>query len=81
MKTKIDIFTAVEKADPHGIAIECLILAEEEYMRGEVDPESESEFTQMCYKDDDGNWRVTDSKRIYKSFEELCVDYPEFEEC
>lgn len=80
MRTKMDIFSAVEKADPHGIAVECLILAEEEYMRGDFEQE-EPDITQMCYKDDDGNWRITDSKMVYKSFDDLCKDHPEFEGC
>lgn len=34
-------------------------------------------FTAMAYKDDFGNWRVTDSNEVFSTWEEMAKKYPE----
>lgn len=63
---KKSIFQAVESANKDGIAIEALIQAEHEFLLGDFDTEDikealgidDDEFTGMCFKDDDGNWKT-----------------------
>ena len=77
---KKSIFQAVEQADPHGIAVEALIQAETQFMTNDFDStelEDDDGFAQMAYKDDDGFWRVTGSKKKYLNCEELTNDFPD----
>lgn len=81
----MNIFDAVERANPNGIAIEALIQAEMEYMSADYDaqevydilnPDSNG-FTKMAYKDDEGYWRVTGSNKKYDEYDDLYKDYPD----
>lgn len=81
MKRK-DVFQAVQTASVHGIAIEAIINAEEQFMNGDVTQDDMDELnahryghddgiTQMAYKNDDGMWQLTGSYIEYSSYEEL----------
>jgi hypothetical protein len=80
---KKNIFNAVDSADKHGIAVEALIQAEQQFMSGDFDDSELKEalgedegFTQMAYKDDDGWWRVTGGTGKF-TLEELEKAFPE----
>lgn len=76
---KRNIFNAVDSADKHGIAVEALIQAEQQFMSGDFDASELNEdegFTQMAYKDDDGWWRVTGGTGKF-TLEELEKAFPE----
>ncbi len=80
----MNVFEAVQNANPDGIAIEAIIQAEEMFLRGEVTQEDIDEINgntdginQMAFKDDDGYWRVTGRLKKWESYEDLLVDYPD----
>lgn len=74
---KLNIFQAIENANPYGMAIEALIQAETEYLSGNY-PEPVHERAEMTYKDDYGMWRITGRPGSFDSYEELERAYGPF---
>ena len=58
------------------MAREAAILVEQEFMSGNYErPEKSNESDNYTYKDDDGNWRMSGSNRIFNTYEELSIAF------
>lgn len=92
MRKGLNIWEAIDMADPNGQAIEALIQAEREFFRESwwsnkrvewLSRKDVDEINRMAFKDDDGYWRICDSNgtwyKKWNCYDDLLRDYPDIE--